>query len=157
MFVAMKAFVPPTVTPPFAWTTAGSTALAMGPAIAASKKEYATSEVAITHVQLDGEPIDDSEGLVRGLHHGKIGGDRILEVERVEVARHLGSGSPVLARGCVVGEPRVPEILLQDETPRLVHDDSAIQAEPHHVGVELVAVREVHILPQGERVVESAR
>src|SRR2546422_454867 len=115
------------------------------------------SEVAIAHVQLDREPIDDPERLVRGHHYGQIGRDGVLEVERVEVTCHLGGGSPVLGGGGVVRESRVPEILLEDETPRLVHDNSAVQAEPHHVGVELVSVREVHILPQGERVVVPAR
>jgi len=49
------------------------------------------------------------------------------------------------------------EVLAQDELWGLVHHHRPIQAVPHHIGVERVAVREVDARPQGEGQVEMVR
>ena len=113
------------------------------------------AEIPEAHVQFDRVLVNDLERVVCVLHHSKLRGRGVREGEGVQVANHPGRGVRAVVGIRIVVQPGQPEVLLEDEAPGLVHHDCTIQAEPHDVRVEHVAIREVDVSPQDEGVVET--
>ena len=113
------------------------------------------AQISVPHVQLDRELVDHLERVVCVLHHGELRRGWICEREAIQVLDHPRGSVRGVVRVGVVVEAGQPKVLLQDEAPSLVHNDGAIQAEPHRVRVERVTIREVNVRPEPECVVEA--